>query len=53
MSYNKNETIKLIVLNNTIEDSVKDLLDMKLCVSKSEAKRVYHQVRSANNRDQS
>ena len=49
MSYSQNETIKLIVMNNNMEDAVKDLIDMNICVSKSEAKRVYHQIRSINN----
>ena len=51
MSYNQNEIIKLIVMENNIEDAVKDLTDMNICVSKAEAKRVWHQVRSIHNKD--
>ena len=38
--------INSIVINNTQEDAVKQLIDDGLCVSKAEAKRVYVQKRA-------
>ena len=51
MGYNENERINLIVMNDNIEEAVEELIDMKICISKAEAKRVWHQVRSSNNKD--
>lgn len=48
--YSENEKIKLIVMNSEMKDAVSDLIDMKICSSKAEAKRVYHQVRSIHNK---
>jgi len=42
---------KKIVRNNNMQDSIKQLIDDGLCVSKSQAKRVYMQTKEILNKE--